>query len=261
MLTQQMRGLSPVHVPRPSKPARPEPPVAPDRAELGSRMTGGVTFATLAGLCLMAGTSMVQAQVAQAPATQPNDLVSQVDNAQEDLTLSEQLTQAAQKQGISLEFEVRPPNRPPVSVTPWHAERILAEAGSVVVKEVKDGQFDRSAFLTDSVELISYLNYMQGALPETAEEHGATSLRAFFNLVPNTQIVHPMTQESLSPYTASRLLKAEKPLLLRMDGAPQKQLNNLRDLERDVSSDVGPGCDLTGTVGGGKPGVYCLFGP
>ena len=41
----------------------------------------------------------------------------------------------------------------------------------------------------------------------------------------------------------------------------QKQLNNLRDLERDVSSDVGPGCDLTGTVGGGKPGVDCLFGP
>lgn len=260
MVTQQMRGLSPVHVQRPSKPAQPQPPATPDRAELGSRVSGGVTFATLAGLCLMAGTSMVQAQVVQTPATQPTDLVSQVEDDQQEVTLSEQLTQAAQKQGISLEFEVRPANQPPVSVTPWHAEKILAEAGSVVVKEVKDGQFDRSAFLTDTTDLVAYLNYMKADVPSTDVEVGAVSLRAFFNLTKDTQIVHPMTQESLSPFTAARMLKAERPLLLRMDGAPQKQLNNLRELERNVTSDEGPGCNLTGTIGPGKPGVYCLFG-
>ncbi len=260
MVTQTMRGLSPVHAPRPSKPAAPTPPAAPDRAELGSRVGTGVTFATLAGLCLMAGTSRVQAQVAQAPATQPADLVSQVENDREEITLSDQLSQAAQKQGVSLEFEVRPANKPPVSVTPWHAERILAEAGSVVVKEVKDGQFDRSAFLTDTTDLIAYLNYMKADVPTTDVEVGAVSLRAFFNLTKDTQIVHPMTQESLSPFTAARLLKAERPLLLRMDGAPQKQFNNLRELEREVTSDEGPGCNLTGTIGPGKPGVYCLFG-
>lgn len=267
MVTNTMRGLSPVHNPRPSKPAAPPtPPAPPDRAELGSKVGSGVTFATLAGLCLMAGTSVVHAQVA--PTTQqtaPINLTEQVapvENDQEDLTLSEQLTQAAQKQHIALEFEVRPPNGPPVSITPWHAERILAEAGSVVVTEVKDDQFDRKAFLTDTTDLLSYLKYMQAGTPAemTAEEQGAISLRAFFNLTPNTQIVHPMTQESLSPFTAARLLKAEKPLLLRMDGAPQRQLNNLRELERNVGTDEGPGCNLTGTIGGGKPGVYCLFG-
>jgi len=250
-----MRGLSPVRgTKRPSKPAA--PPAAPDKAEIGSKLSGGITFASLAGLCLMAGTSMVQAQVA--PTTQPADLVSQVENDQQEVTLSEQLTQAAQKQGISLEFEVRPPKGPPISVTPWHAEKIMAEAGSVVVKEVKDGQFDRSAFLTDSVDLVAYTRYMQAAAPETPEEHAATSLRAFFNLVPDTQIVHPRTQESLSPFTASRLLKEDKALLLRMDGVPEKQLNNLRELERTTNPE--PGCNLTDTWGGGQPGVYCLFG-
>ncbi|MBS2038744.1 hypothetical protein JST97_27430 [bacterium] len=265
MVTNTMRGLSPVHNPRPSKPANPpQPPASNDRAELGSKVAGGVTFASLAGLCLMAGTSVVHAQVAT-PAQQaaPLDLTQQVapvENDQEDLTLSEQLTQAAQKQGIALQFEVRPANAPPVSVTPWHAEKILAEAGTVVVTEVKDNQFDRAAYLTDTTDLVSYLHYMQGASAETAQEQGAASLRAFFNLTPNTQIVHPMTQESLSPFTAARMLKAEKPLLLRMDGVPQKQLNNLRELERNVGNDDGPGCNLTGTLGGGKPGVWCLFG-
>ena len=241
-----MRGLSPLHgAQRPSKPAA--PPAPPDKAEIGSKLSTGITFASLAGLCLMAGTSIVQAQVAPTPAAD-----------QQDLTLSEQLTQAAQKQGISLEFEVRPPKGPPISVTPWHAEKIMAEAGSVVVKEVKDGQFDRSAFLTDTVDLVAYTRYMEAATPETPEEHAATSLRAFFNLTPDTQIVHPRTQESLSPFTASRLLKEDRPLLLRMDGMPEKQLNNLKELER--TTNPAPGCDLTNTWGGGQPGVYCLFG-
>ena len=118
-----MRGLSPLHgAQRPSKPAA--PPAPADKAEIGSKLSTGITFASLAGLCLMAGTSMVQAQVAPAPVAD-----------QQDLTLSEQLTQAAQKLGISLEFEVRPPQSPPISVTPWHAEKIMAEAGSVVVKD------------------------------------------------------------------------------------------------------------------------------
>lgn len=266
MVTNTMRGLSPVHNSRPSKPAAPPTPPAPtDRAELGAKVAGGVSFATLAGLCLMAGTSVVHAQVAT-PAPQqtaPLELTQQVapvESDQEDLTLSEQLTQAAQKQGIALQFEVRPANAPPVSVTPWHAEKILAEAGTVVVTEVKDNQFDRAAYLTDTTDLVSYLHYMQGAPAETADEQGAASLRAFFNLTPNTQIVHPMTQESLSPFTAARMLKAEKPLLLRMDGAPERKLNNLLELERNVGNDEGPGCNLTGSQGGGKPGVWCLFG-
>lgn len=253
MVTQQMRGRSPVHTQRPSKPAPPTPPAAPDRAEIGHSASGGIKFATLAGLCFMAGTSLVQAQTV--PATQPVDLVSQVEN---EVTLSDQLSQAAQKQGISLQFEVRPPNKPPVSITPWHAERIMAEAGTVVVTEVKDGQFDRAAYLTDTTDLVAYLNYMKADGPASEEEVGAVALRAFFNLTPDTQIVHPRTQESLSPFTAARLLKEEKPLLLRMDGAPEKQLNNLRDLHRDVVSDEGPGCTLTDTIGAGKPGVYCL---
>ncbi|MFN8606027.1 MAG: hypothetical protein U0931_00755 [Vulcanimicrobiota bacterium] len=266
MVTNKMRELSPVHSLRPSRPAAPPtPPAQSDRAELGSKVGGGVTFATLAGLCLMAGTSVVHAQVAAPTTAQatPVDLTQQVapvENDQEDLTLSEQLTQAAQKQGIALQFEVRPANAPPVSITPWHAEKILAEAGTVVVTEVKDNQFDRAAYLTDTTDLVSYLHYMQAAPAESAEEHGATSLRAFFNLTPNTQIVHPMTQESLSPFTAARMLKAEKPLLLRMDGAPQRQLNNLLELERNVGNDDGPGCNLTGSIGAGKPGVWCLFG-
>lgn len=238
-----MRGLSPLHhKPKPSKPAA--APSTPDKAEIGSKLSAGITFASLAGLCLLAGTSLVQAQVAPAP--------------QQELTLSEQLTQAAQKQGISLEFEVRPPQSPPVSVTPWHAEKIMAEAGSVVVKEVKDGQFDRSAFLTDTVDLMAYTRYMQAAAPETPEEHAANSLRAFFNLTPDTHIVHPRTQESLSPFTASRMLKEDQALLLRMDGMPEKQINNLKELERTTHFE--PGCDLTETWGGGQPGVYCLFG-
>lgn len=245
MVTQQMRGRSPVHIQqRPS--SKPVLPTPPDRAEIGSSFSRGVTFASVAALCLMAGTSMVQAQTAP-------DLVSQVD-----ATLSEQLTEAAQKHGISLQFEARPSGRPPVSITPWHAEKILAEAGSVVVTEVKDDQFDRTAYLTDTTDLVAYLNYMKADVPTSDEEVGAVSLRAFFNLVPNTQIVHPRTQESLSPFTASRLLKAEKPLLLRMDGAPERQFNNLRELQREVTSEEGPGCTLTGTVGAGTPGVYCL---
>jgi len=238
-----MRGLSPLHhKPGPSKPAA-APPL-PDKAEIGSKLSAGITFASLAGLCLLAGTSLVQAQVAPAP--------------QQELTLSEQLTQAAQKQGLSLEFEVRPPQSPLVSVTPWHAERIMAEGGSVVIKEVKDGQFDRSALLTDTVDLMAYTRYMQAAAPETPEEHAANSLRAFFNLTPDTHIVHPRTQESLSPFTASRMLKEDQALLLRMDGMPEKQINNLKELERTTHFE--PGCDLSQSWGGGQPGVYCLFG-
>ncbi|MBX3169134.1 MAG: hypothetical protein KF760_17130 [Candidatus Eremiobacteraeota bacterium] len=251
MVTQQMRGLSPVHAPRPSKPARPAPPAGPDRAEIGNSVSGGIKFATLAGLCLMAGTSLVQAQVAP----QPTNLVSQLES---EVTLSDQLSEAAQQRRISLQFEVRPPNRPPVSITPWHAEKIMAEAGTVVVTEVKDGQFDRAAYLTDTTDLVAYLNYMKTDTAENEEEAGAVSLRAFFHLVPNTQIVHPRTQESLSPFTAARLLKEEKPLLLRMDGAPEKQFNNLRELQREVSTEAAPGCTLTDTIGPGKPGVYCF---
>lgn len=252
MVTQQMRGLSPVHGSRLSKPTRPTPPAAPDRAEIGSSVGRGVTFATLAGLCLMAGTSLVQAQTA-------TDLISQVANQDaQEVTLSEQLSEAAQKQGISLQFEARPPGRPPVSITPWHAEKILAEAGSVVVTEVKDNQFDRAAYLTDTTDLVAYLNYMKADMSASDEEVGAVSLRAFFNLVPNTQIVHPRTQESLSPFTAARFLKAERPLLLRMDGAPERRFGNLRELQREISSEQSPGCTLTETVGAGSPGVYCL---
>lgn len=256
MVTQQMRGLSPVHAQRPSKPAPATPPSSPDRAEIGGSMTGGIKFATLAGLCLVAGTSLVQAQTV--PATQPTDLVSQVENDREEVTLSQQLTEAAQKHGISLQFEVRPPNKPPVSITPWHAEKIMAEAGTVVVTEVKDNPFDRAAYLTDTTDLVAYLNYMKTDLAGSEQEAGAIALRAFFNLVPNTQMVHPRTQESLSPFTAARLLQEEKPLLLRMDGAPQKEFKNLRELQREVSSEVAPRCTLTDTIGTGTPGVYCL---
>ncbi|MBN9417828.1 MAG: hypothetical protein J0I12_20430 [Candidatus Eremiobacteraeota bacterium] len=250
MVTQQMHRLSPVHIQQ--RPSKPVPPTPPDRAEIGSTVSRGVTFASVAALCLMAGTSLVQAQTAP-------DLVSQIENQDvQDVTLSDQLTQAAQKHGVSLQFEVRPSGRPPVSITPWHAEKILAEAGSVVVTEVKDNQFDRTAYLTDTTDLVAYLNYMKADVPQNDEEVGAVSLRAFFNLVPNTQIVHPRTQESLSPFTAARVLKEERPLLLRMDGAPERRFGSLRELQREISSDEGPGCTLTGTVGAGTPGVYCL---
>ena len=134
----------------------------------------------------------------------------------------------------------------------------MAEGGTVVVTEVKDGQFDRAAYLTDTTDLMAYLNYMKADGPTNDVEAGAVALRAFFNLTPDTHIVHPRTQESLSPFTAARLLKEERPLLLRMDGAPEKQLNNLRELQREVSSEIAPGCTLTDTVGVGSPGVYCL---
>jgi hypothetical protein len=190
---------------------------------MGSAAGKALTFATLAGLCLVAGTALVQAQVAppQAPS-----LVDQI-QAPEQQSDMDQLQSAAQEQGITLQFRMRTEDEAAKPISNWHAEVILAEGGTVSVAESQEGAPDRVAYLTDAIDLRAYLKHMRGDIPETAQENGARVLRRFLKLSPTTELVRPGTMEGLSPFSAADLLSRELPVTVRHEGF-EKNLENLK---------------------------------
>lgn len=250
-----LRNLSPIPPKMGGKPAAPTPPQSPDRAELNAGASKALTFAAVAGLCLMAGSALVQAQVAppQAPS-----LLDQV-QAQplEEQSDMDQLQVAAKEQGISLQFRMMTEDDLAKPISNWHAEVILAEGGTVSVAESQEGAPDRIGYLTDAVQLRAYLKYMRGDVAETAQENGARVLKRFLNLSPTTQLLHPITLESLSPFSAADRLAREKPVTVSHEGM-EKSLGNLRQANQWANPD--PGCDPTQTYQE-NPGVWCLFGP
>lgn len=244
----QLRQLSPRT--RPQEPApggSPKPPQRlEDRAEIGGSRSG-LTYAAVAGLCLLAGSALVRAQVAPAPV--------QAQPVQEEVALSDQLQTEAQKQGVTLQFSMATEDEAARPITPWHAELILAEGGTVSVTESQAGAPERLATLTDTRQLLDYISYMRGDLPETAQQNGARVLRQALKLMPETRLLHPITQESLSPFTAAERLAHERSVLVKVEGL-EIRLENLKQAQQWANPD--PGCDLNHTYQE-NPGVWCLY--
>lgn len=210
----------------------------------------------MAGLCLLGGTALVQAQ--QAPAQPQPTLVEQVQSPEVDPTADlypmEELQKVAKEQGITLQFRMRTFTDPAKPISDWHAELILAEGGTVSVSENQAGQPERIAYLTDTTDLMAYLKYMRGDVAETAQENGAQIMRAFLKLFPDSHLQHPLSEQSLSAFSAADRLAQNKPIVVRQFGV-ETTLNNLREAHRFMQPD--PGCDPTQTHTP-KPGVYCL---
>ena len=267
---QPLRQLSPIAQAKAKGQQPPTPPQRPDdRAEIGGSGRA-LTFAAVAGLCLMAGTSLVQAQVAPTPApaeqaptpaeqAQASAGQTQVspDPAQQEVSDMDQLQAEAQKQGTQLQFRMRGEGGEARPISAWHAELILAEGGTVSVTESQTDAPDRIAYLTDARDLRDYLKYTRGDEPQNAQEAAANALKSYLKFVPTAEYLHPASQQSISPFAAAKLLAQENPVVVRVDGL-ETRLDNLREASQWGNTD--PGCDLTHTYEH-HSGVYCLFGP